>query len=471
MNERSLTRSYPLALAALGTIGFTSVLVSSVTSMALGALARALGTSLSSIVWVTTVFLLAAGVALPVAGWGVDRFGGRPVLLLGVAVFAAGSLASGLAQNFEQLLGARVLQGLGGGVLEPACLALLSRITDRRRIGAVMGLMSLLINIAPAVGPLVGAVLLSTGEWRVIFLFSVPPALLAGVLLAFSVRHDRPRPEGSEGAPSRLDVIGLGLLAVGVAASLLAITLFSGGSLAWALPAGGLGILALGAYGWYSLRVATAPVIDLRLFTDRRLSGATAIMGLNGLILFAMLTVAPLLAAGVWDLQGLWQAVPLCVFGAGMLVSMTVSGALSDRTGPRPLVVSGAAGTALLLTAFAACVRSAAPLGVSLVVLALAGLAFGAISAPTFAGIYRVLPPTIAGVGTTAVLIAVQLSASLGVTAIGVMIEVLRGSAFTATTLLLAVLAVATALIAARTLPGPVASTEVVAEAGAGGLS
>lgn len=255
---------------------------------------------------------------------------------------------------------------------------------------------------------------------------------------------------GGQGS-NRLDVIGLGLLASGVATSLLAVTLLSSGSLIGAVP-GTLGVLLLVAYGRYAWRAA-APVIDLRLFADRRLSGATAIMGLGGLILFAMLTVAPLLAAQAWHLDGLRQAVPLCVFSAGMLVSMTVAGALSDRTGPRPLVVAGAAGTALALGAFAACLRSGSPFAVSLFLLGLAGSAFGAVSAPTFASIYRILPPAIAGAGTTAVLIAVQLSASLGVTAIGVLIEVLGRSAFPVILLLLAVLAVVAAVLAAWTLP------------------
>ncbi|MFC9087434.1 MFS transporter [Nocardiopsis dassonvillei] len=113
-------RSLPLAVAALAVIGFVSVPVSSVTSMALAALAEALDTSMSSTVWVTTVFLSTAGLALPFAGWDVDRFGGRPALLVGLAVFAAGALGGGSAVTFEQLIAARAVQGLDGGVLEPA---------------------------------------------------------------------------------------------------------------------------------------------------------------------------------------------------------------------------------------------------------------------------------------------------------------------------------------------------------------
>lgn len=455
MTVRPSVRSFPLALAALGTIGFISVLVASVTSMALGTLADAFGTSMRSIVWVTSAYLLAAGVALPVAGWGVDRFGGRTVLLGGVGVFAAGSLASGLAANVEQLFAARAIQGLGGGVLEPACLALLSQITGRRRIGTVMGLMALLINIAPIVGPVIGAGLLALGDWHAIFLFAVPPALFAGALLMVSIRHDRqPAAEPEPVRPTqRLDVIGLLLLTLGFTSLLLGLTLLAGGSRIGALAAGALGAVALAAYGWHCRHATVDPVIDIRLFTDRRLSGAAIIMGATGVVQFSMLTMAPLLAEQVWQLRGPGRAVPLCVLGAGMLMSMSVAGALSDRVGPRVPVLIGTTGTALFLFAFAACVQRAAPRTVSLTVLFLAGVAFGAVAAPTFASIYRILPPSIVGAGTTAVLIAVQISASIGTTAVGALIERLAGSAYSIAALLLAVLMLGVTIVAHRALP------------------
>lgn len=458
MTSQAAVRHFPLAVLALGAIGFISVLVSSVTSMALGTLADALDTSVGSIVWVTTVFLLAAGIALPVAGWGVDRFGARLVLLTGLVVFTAGSLASGLSPSFELLLVARAIQGLGGGALEPACLALLAQITDRHRIGAVMGLMSLLVNFAPAVGPLVGAVLLSFGDWRVIFLFAVPPVLSATLLLVVTIRAPSP-PNGEPHQRDPLDVAGLLLLTVGFALLLFTLTLAAGGSPGWALLTGPAGALLLTGYAWHSLRGTRAPVIDLRLFTDRRLTGAAVIMALGGLLLFSILTITPILAEDAWGLEGLWQALPLCAFGAGMLISMSLSGALSDRTGPRPLVAAGAGSTALLFLVLAVCVQRAAPLPVSLIVLMATGLAFGAVSAPAFASIYRVLPQHIAGSGTTAVLIAVQLSASIGVTGIGVLLDNLAGDAFVTTAVVLAALMGAAAITAHRTLPGAPTAT------------
>jgi MFS family permease len=450
-------RLFPLAVAALAIVGFVSVLVSSVTSMALTTLAEAFGTSMSSIVWVTTVFLLAAGLALPFAGWAVDRFGGRSVLLVGLAVFAAGSLGSGSAVTFEQLIAARAVQGLGGGVLEPACLALVSQITDRRRIGAVMGLMSMVVNLAPAVGPVVGAALLSAAGWRGVFLFAVPPVLLAGVLLALSLRRRRTPPgTGSSAAgaarPHRFDLAGLALLGLGFTASLFAIGRLSAGTPWSTLTAGVLGALLLVVYVRRSLRVP-APIVDPRLFTDRRFSGAVAIMGTGGVLLFSVLTLVPLLAARSWNLSGLAQAVPLAAFGAGMLVSMSVAGALSDRIGSQRIVTTAAACSAGSLALLAACAQLLpSPALVCTLLLCLTGLSFGAVSAPTFACVYRVLPEATVGRGTTAVLLAVQLGAASGVTGIGSLVGALGGDSHTAVLVLLAGLMLAAAVIAGLTL-------------------
>ncbi|ADH67131.1 MFS transporter [Nocardiopsis dassonvillei] len=450
-------RFLPLAVAALAVIGFVSVLVSSVTSMALTTLAEALGTSMSSIVWVTTVFLLTAGLALPFAGWAVDRFGGRPVLLVGLAVFAAGALGSGSAVTFEQLIAARAVQGLGGGVLESACLALISQITDRRRIGAVMGLMSMVINLAPAVGPVIGAALLSAAGWRSVFLFAVPPILLAGVLLALSLGQWRTSPGTDSSAPGaaqahRFDLVGLALLGLGFTASLFAIGRLSAGTPWSTLTAGVLGALLLVVYVRRSLRVP-APIIDPRLFTDRRFSGAAAIMGMGGVLLFSTLTLVPLLAARSWDLSGLTEAVPLAAFGTGMLVSMSVAGALSDRVGSRRIVTTAAACSAGSLALLAACAQLLpSPALVCTLLLCLTGLSFGAVSAPTFASIYRILPAAMAGRGTTAVLLVVQLGAALGVTGIGSLVGAVGSRSHTTVLVLLAGLMLTAAGVAALAL-------------------
>lgn len=448
-------RSFPLAISSLAIIGFVSVLVGTVTSMALTTLSEAFGASTSVIVWVTTAYLLAAGLTLPVAGWAVDRFGARPVLLVGVGIFVVGSLASGLANSIELLLLSRALQGLGGGVLEPACLALISRITERQRIGTVMGVMAAVINIAPAVGPLVGAALLSWTGWQGVFFFAGPPVIVAVLLLAVSLRrHEESDASGDDTAkPEQLDAAGLALLGVGFAALLLAFAQVGEDTLWLAAIAGVGGVVLLAAYVRRALRI-DEPVVNPRLFMDRKFSGAVAIMGAGGVLTFSILTLTPMLAERVWNLEGIAFAMPLGAFGLGMLVSMSISGAVSDRIGPRPIVTVGAAGAAVCLAGLAVLTPGlTAPAITGPLLLGVTGVAFGTVSAPTFASIYRILPRALVGRGTTAALIAVQLGAALGVTSIGALIDALGDVAFVVVPALLAVIMFAAAVIARFTLP------------------
>jgi len=157
---------------------------------------------------------------------------------------------------------------------------------------------------------------------------------------------------------------------------------------------------------------------------DRKFSGAVAIMGAGGVLTFSVLTLAPMLAERVWNLEGIAFAMPLGAFGLGMLVSMSISGAVSDRIGPRPIVTVGAAGAAVCLAGLAVLTPElTAPAITGPLLLGVTGVAFGTVSAPTFASIYRILPRASVGRGTTAALIAVQLGAALGVTSIGALID------------------------------------------------
>jgi len=449
------TRSLPLAIVGLVMIGFTSVLVSSVTSMALEVLAETFAVSMGTVVWVTTAFVLAAGMSLPAAGWAVDRFGGFAVLLVGLVVFSGGSIGSGLAGTFEQLLVARALQGAGGGVLEPASLALIAQLAQRKRIGTVMGLMSMVIYLAPAVGPLIGAALLSELSWRSIFLFAVPPIALAAAVLALSVTRKESRSDPAP-PPSRaqFDLIGLILAALGFVAILFAITQASSGALVPALASGAVSAAALGTYWSRSLRVAD-PLIDVRQFRDRRFSGAVAIMGLGGTVLFSLLTVIPIVAERTWELDGLARAVPLGALGLGMLFSMGTAGALSDRYGSRHIaaISSGAAGIGLAVVAVSVYLGGSWSWWIGTALLFAVGLGYGAVSSPTLAALYRVLPAEKVGSGTTAALMAVQIGAGVGATGIGAMLDAVRVQPFAVVFGVLALCMLTAAVLARAFLP------------------
>lgn len=406
------------AIAAMAVAALTAVLNGTTVTASLEALAPALDTTISGVVWVTTVYLVAASASVPLIGWLTARIGSARVLQLALVGFALGSLLSGFAWDLPSMLVFRTVQGLSGGMLEPAALAVIGLLTPTSRMGRVMGLVSLVINLGPVVGPLIGGVLVSAGAWAWIFWMNVPLAVLVGVAAWRLLPPDEQR--GDRGAA--IDAIGLLLLPPGFVLVLLGVNRWGAGAapaLVGALVLVGVVLLVL--YVRHALRVAE-PLVDIRLLRLPSFAAALGIMSIVGLVIYTQLAVLPILAQRSLALAPLWQALPVAVLGAGLLVSMTLAGALSDSVGPRILVRGGAAVTATTALLIAVG-HDRWPLGIVLVLIALLGLGFGAIASPTFASLYRVLPKASIGQGTAALFIMLQLFASTGVTVVGFLTE------------------------------------------------
>lgn len=399
----------PLGLAAL-----VAVMDGTIVAVALERIAGELGTTLATAVWITVGYLLAAATTLPLLGILTARLGGRRVFLLGLAVFLLGSVLCLAAPSIGVLVAARVVQGLGGGLLEPSSLALAASLADARTVGRVLGTMSLIINIAPVLGPVLGAVLLDVLSWRWLFAINLPLGAVVLVATLLLVPADRPGPSAPVGRP---DVRGLGLLTPGYVLLLLALNRSGQDGQAWLVVV--CLLLAVGLLGGYvrhALSPRTAePALDLRLLRTPGFAACLGVMGLVGLIMFSQLTALPLFAEQQHDLTGVGRGLFVCALGVGLFVSMPNSARLSDRFGPRPLVGAGSIGTFAGLGAFAAW-HDSLPLAAVVVLFVGIGLCFGCTAAPTFASVYRVLRPADQAHGTTALFMTVQLTASLGVT-------------------------------------------------------
>ncbi len=213
-----LDRRTKLVVGVMAAAAFMAVLDGTVVTVAIDSFTETFHSSVATIGWVSVGYLLAAAVSLPVSGWAVERFGGRRVFLTGLTVFVVGSALSSVAWSATALIAFRVLQGFGGGALEPTALTLAARSANGRRVGAVMGLLSLVVNVAPVLGPLVGGLLVEGGHWRWIFLVNVPLGVIV-VVVAILVVADDPGDPAALGS----DLRGLGLLAPGFAAVLFAI--------------------------------------------------------------------------------------------------------------------------------------------------------------------------------------------------------------------------------------------------------
>ena len=226
-----VTRKTWLALVVLLAGTFMSLLDTTIVNVALPTIRTSLDASEATLSWIISGYALAFGLALIPAGRIGDRFGHKWVFFTGLAIFTAASIACGLAQDDTQLIVARVIQGLGGGIFFPPVTAFIQLLFPPQMRGKAFGIMGAVIGVSSALGPIVGGLLIEAfGEetgWRWIFAVNVPIGILALIAAAFLL------PAGSEGKKLSTDVVGLLLLAGSLVA--LLVPLIQGQDEGWPL--------------------------------------------------------------------------------------------------------------------------------------------------------------------------------------------------------------------------------------------
>ena len=186
MNSVETVSNWGPALFVLVIGGFMAILDTSIVNIAIPKLESVFSVNTQKVQWVVTIYLLTLGAVVPLAGWLGDRYGYRRVYMASLAIFTAGSALSGLSWSLGALMGFRVLQAVGGGLIMPITMAMLYRMVPRKRIGTAMGIWGLTAIVAPAIGPTLGGYLVQYVDWRLIFYINVPIGILGFFLsLAF----------------------------------------------------------------------------------------------------------------------------------------------------------------------------------------------------------------------------------------------------------------------------------------------
>jgi len=196
-----------LAIASVVVLGaIMSILDTTVVNVAINTLARDFDTDLATIQWIVTGYTLALASVIPITGWAADRFGTKRLYMLAIALFVAGSALCGAAWSAESLIFFRVLQGLGGGMLMPAGMTILTRAAGPQRVGRVMAIIGVPMMLGPILGPILGGWLVDDFSWRWIFFINIP---IGAAALIASLRI---LPKDSPSSSERFDVLGLALL-------------------------------------------------------------------------------------------------------------------------------------------------------------------------------------------------------------------------------------------------------------------
>jgi DHA2 family multidrug resistance protein len=319
---------------------FMEVLDTSVANVALPHIAGNLSASTTESTWVLTSYLVSNAIVLPATNWLGHYFGRKRFLMVCLAIFTLSSALCGAATSLGMLLFARILQGAGGGALQPIAQAVLLESFPAERRGSAMAVYGLGIVVAPIIGPTLGGWITDNYSWRWIFYINVPIGILA-VLMTNTFVEDPPYIKNQR--PGRIDYIGFGLMAVGLAA--LQIVFDKGQEDDWfsssfIIRLTVLAVIALAAFIIWELR-SKEPIVNLRVLTNRNFAVGTALIAAMGVVLYGTIALLPLFLQTLLGYPALESGLAVSPRGIGAVISMIIVGRLVGKVDGRYLIMFG----------------------------------------------------------------------------------------------------------------------------------
>jgi EmrB/QacA subfamily drug resistance transporter len=319
-----------LTIAGVVVLGaIMSILDITVVSVALPTFQDVFDATYATVAWTMTAYTLALATVIPLTGWAADRFGTKRLYLAALFLFTTGSVLCAMATSIEMLIAFRVLQGLGGGMLMPLGMTILTRSAGPDRIGRLMAVLGIPMLLGPITGPILGGWLIDIASWHWIFLINLPIGIVA---LVYSWRV-LPKDEPSTTEP--FDFLGMLLLSPGLALFLFGVSsIAEGGEGASFGPrvwiSATIGVLLIVTFVFHALR-ADKPLIDLRLFANRRLTIATVSMFV---FIIAFMGAGLLFPSYFLQVRGettLMAGLLIAPQGLGAMVTMPIAGILADK--------------------------------------------------------------------------------------------------------------------------------------------
>src|SRR6188768_3275744 len=381
-------------LAAVSFGLFMIMLDNTVVNVALPSIQRDLGVQLSELEWIVSGYALTFAALMLIGGKLADAYGRRLIFVVGIAVFTLASLACGLASSGEALIAARVAQGVGAALMNPATLSIIAVTFPPRQRGTAIGIWAGVSALALAIGPLVGGLLTEHAGWNWIFFINVPVGIL-GIFASF-VLIDESRDESHE----RLDLPGLFTSGIGLFA--LTYGLIEANNYGWGSTriVGAFVVAAVALVSFVLLeRHTRAPMLDLTLFRNRTYVGANLVMLLVALAMFGVFFFVSLYMQNVLGYSAVETGAAFLPMTVLIVLVAPIAGKTSDRLGSRGLMTAGMLLLAVQLVLFSRLGADASYWNL-LPALMIGGVGMALTMTPSAAAATRSLPVDKAGVGS-----------------------------------------------------------------------
>lgn len=404
-------------VVVLGSI--MSILDMTVVNVALPTFQRVFGVEeYSTVAWSITAYTLALAAVIPVTGWAADRFGTKRLYMMALALFTAGSVLCSTAWSIESLIAFRVLQGLGGGMLMPLGMTIMTKAAGPHRIGRLMAILGVPMLLGPILGPILGGWLIQSVSWHWIFLINLPLGIIAIIYAFMVLKPDAPEPSES------FDVIGMLLLSPGLALFLYGVSSIPReGTVATAgvLVPGLIGLALMVSFVFWAFR-PEHPLLDLRLFRNRNLAVSITVMFLFAASFFGALLLVPTYFQQVRGESVLMAGLLVAPQGLGAMVTMPIAGRLVDKYPVGRIVPFGFIALIIGMAGLALSTDPQTPLARIIVWLFILGLGMGATMMPIFTSALKTLRSHQVARGSTLLNVVQQIASSVGVAVISVIL-------------------------------------------------
>ena len=371
----------------------------------------------STVAWTVTGYTLALATVIPLTGWAADRFGTKRLYMTAIALFTLGSALCSLATSINMLIGFRVLQGLGGGMLMPLGMTIMTRAAGPKRMGRLMAILGVPMLLGPIGGPILGGWLIDSASWHWIFLINVPIGAIALIYSLVVLPKDSPHPSES------FDFVGMLMMSPGLALFLYGVSSIPSegriGSAKVLVPAL-IGLALIVGFVFYSFK-PKHPLLDLRLFRNRNLAISILTMFLFAVAFFGGLLLVPTYFQQIRGESVLKAGLLVAPQGIGAMLTMPIAGALSDKIPVGRIVPFGLVFIAAGMFGLTQ-ITSTTSYTTLIALLFVMGLGMGSTMMPIMTSALKTLRAAEVARGSTLLNITQQIASSIGVAVMSVIL-------------------------------------------------